>query len=79
MLSRLSPLAQRTIFPRLLSNAQRTLVNISYPSPKIAVLELDRPPVNSLSLEMSAKIVESIKEIESNPEVQAMVSRRRRG
>lgn len=39
----------------------------------MATLQLNRPPVNSLSLEMLQAISTSLKSIESNPEIQSLV------
>ncbi|GMI06264.1 hypothetical protein TrVE_jg13516 [Triparma verrucosa] len=72
MLSRLSPRLFSSS-PRLLSSSIRTLVNVTYPSPSVAVLELDRPPVNSLSLEMATSITSHIKQIESDPQIRSLI------
>ena len=38
-------------------------MNLTKPSPLVAVLELDRAPVNSLSKEMADALVGAIKEV----------------
>ncbi|GMI31147.1 hypothetical protein TrRE_jg11439 [Triparma retinervis] len=56
-----------------ISSATRTYVNLSKPSTSVAVLELDRAPVNSLSKEMADAVSAAIKEAEGDDKVQALV------
>jgi len=53
--------------------ARQDLVNTEIDDANIATLTLNRPPVNSLSLEMCTAISNAIKEVESNKRVQGLV------
>jgi enoyl-CoA hydratase/carnithine racemase len=67
-------LAKKSLLQPAGVNAFRNYVNLTKASSlSVAVLELDRAPVNSLSKEMADALVEAVKEAESDDKVQALV------
>jgi len=65
--------APRVQWVRSINAPRRGYVNLTKPSPLVAVLELDRAPVNSLSKEMADALVGAIKEAEGDAKVQSLV------